>query len=93
MKTAQKHIIKVFDMAKNTLSDADMAEYEKLKSQKEKQLARQNSYNKNNYDRLGVVVKKGEKDRITTHYKNKGFSSFNEYICNLIYTDMGETHD
>lgn len=90
MKTAQKHIIKVFDMAKNTLSDADMAEYEKLKSQKEKQLARQNSYNKNNYDRLGVVVKKGEKDRIAAHYKSKGFSSFNEYICNLIYSDMGE---
>lgn len=78
-------------MGKNTLTDADMAEFEKLKSQKEKQLARQNSYNKNNYDRLGVVVKKGDKERITDHYKRNGFSSFNEYVCSLIYSDMGET--
>ena len=77
-------------MGKTALTAADIAEFEKLKSQKEKQLARQNSYNKNNYDRLGVVVKKGEKERITDHYKRKGFSSFNEYVCSLIYSDMGE---
>ena len=74
-----------------TLSDADLKEFEKLKSQKQKQLDRQNNYNKNNYDRVGVVLKKGEKDRIKEHYLKSGFSSFNEYIVKLIYDDMQET--
>ena len=72
------------------LSDDDIKEYEKLKSQKQKQLDRQNNYNKNNYDRVGVVLRKGEKDRIKAHYIEKGFASFNEYIVKLIYDDMGE---
>ena len=76
-------------MSENILTDDQMKEFEKLKSQKEKQLARQNNYNKSNYDRLSVIVKKGEKERIAEHFKSKGFSSFNEYACALIYDDMG----
>ena len=78
-------------MSDNALSFKDLAEFDKLKNQKEKQLARQNAYNKNNYDRAGVVFKKGEKQRIEDHYKTLGFSSFNSYILHLIYTDMGES--
>ena len=77
-------------MSKNVLNDEELAEFEKLKSQKQKQLDRQNKYNKDNYDRAGVVLKKGEKDRIKAHYTACGFSSFNEYVLNLIYNDMGE---
>ena len=77
-------------MSKNILNDTELAEFEKLKSQKQKQLDRQNKYNKNNYDRAGVVLKKGEKDRIKAHYIKRGFSSFNEYVIALIYDDMGE---
>ena len=29
-------------------------------------------------------------DQVEVKNKNKGFSSFNEYVCNLIYSDMGE---
>lgn len=90
MKTAQKHIAMGDNMNKNTLTPAQMADYEKLKAQKEKRLARQNDYNKNNYDRLGVVLKKGEREKIETHYKSKGFSSFNAYVTDLIYKDLGE---
>lgn len=72
------------------LSDVEIKEYEKLKNQKQKQLDRQNNYNKVNYDRAGVVLRKGEKDRIKAHYTARGFSSFNEYVLKLIYDDMGE---
>ena len=90
IKNTQNNVIKVFKMSKNILSEADLLEYEKLKSQKQKQLDRQNNYNKNNYDRCGVVLKKGEKEKIKAHYTARGFSSFNEYILYLIYNDIGE---
>lgn len=78
-------------MSENILSMKQLAEFDKMKEQKEKQLARQNAYNKNNYDRAGIVFKKGEKERIERHYKGMGFSSFNAYILHLVYTDMGES--
>lgn len=70
------------------MTDDELKEYERLKDQHNKRLARQNDYNKNNYDRLGVILKKGEKEKITEHYKKMGFKSFNEYVCNLIYNDL-----
>lgn len=78
-------------MSEKLLTMQELSEYERLKNQREKRLARQNDYNKNNYDRLSVVLKKGEREKIETHYKSKGFSSFNEYAKHLIYNDMGET--
>lgn len=73
-----------------SISINELAELEKLKAQREKRLNRQNEYNKNNYDRMSVVLKKGEKEKIELHYKSKGFSTFNEYAKSLIYSDMGE---
>lgn len=73
------------------LTEENIKEYEKLKNQKQKQLDRQNAYNKDNYDRIGIVIKKGEKERIKAYYIENGFSSFNEYITSLIYKDMGES--
>lgn len=70
------------------LTEENIKEYEKLKNQKQKQLDRQNAYNKTNYDRIGIVIKKGEKERIKAHYVELGFASFNEYITSLIYKDM-----
>ncbi len=45
-------------------------------------------YVKNNYDRIPLNVKKGEKEKIAQHAKNKGFDSITEYIKDLIYKDM-----
>lgn len=70
------------------MDQAQQKEYKKLKEQKEKQLKRQNEFNKNNYDRLGVVVEKGQKEIIINHLKSKGYKSFNAYITDLIYNDM-----
>lgn len=75
-------------MTNKTLTAAELEDYEKMKAQREKRLNRQNAYNKNNYDRLAVVLKKGEKEKVEKHYKSKGFSSFNAYITDLIYNDM-----
>ena len=47
-----------------------------------------NKYNKNNYERIEIVVKKGEKAKIKTYAESKGQST-NAYITGLIYKDMG----
>ena len=70
------------------MDNAQLKEYKKLKEQKEKQLKRQNDYNKNNYERMGIVVEKGQKDIILNHVKECGYSSFNAYIKDLIKRDM-----
>lgn len=46
-----------------------------------------NKYNKNNYERIEIVVKKGEKAKIKDYAENKGKST-NAYITGLIYKDM-----
>ena len=47
-----------------------------------------NKYNKSNYERIEIVVKKGEKAKIKTYAESKGQST-NAYITGLIYKDMG----
>lgn len=47
-------------------------------------------YVKNNYDSINVRVKKGDREVISLHAKNKGMS-VNQYIKNLIYDDIGLT--
>lgn len=74
------------------MDQAQEKEYIKLKKQKEKQLQRQNDFNKKNYDRLGVVVEKGQKEIIINHLKQKGYKSFNAYITDLIYNDMNNNN-
>lgn len=46
---------------------------------------------KENYDRIPLNVKKGEKAIIAEHAKKKGFSSITDYIKNLIYKDINES--
>lgn len=70
------------------MDNMQLKEYEKLKKQKEKQLKRQNAYNKENYERFGIVVEKGMKDKIKEHYIAKGYKNFNSYIVQLIKNDM-----
>ncbi len=46
-----------------------------------------NRYNSKAYDRIGIVVKKGEKDIIKQRAASQGMS-VNEYITGLIRADM-----
>ena len=43
---------------------------------------------KENYDRIIVQVKKGEKEFIKAYAKEKGYTSLNAYINELIKKDM-----
>lgn len=45
-------------------------------------------YNAKAYDRMEIVVKKGEKEKIKVHAESKGMS-FNAYVNKLISDDMG----
>ena len=47
-----------------------------------------NQYAKENYDRIIVQVKKGEKEFIKAYAKEKGYTSLNAYINELIKKDM-----
>lgn len=47
-----------------------------------------NQFQKDNYDRISLNVKKGERDKITNHAIKKGYESLNQYIRELIYKDM-----
>lgn len=49
-------------------------------------------YAKDNFDRIPIVVKKGEKDKIAEFAKKRGFKSLSDYIKNLIYLDMNDTN-
>lgn len=48
-----------------------------------------NRYNSKTYDRIEIVVKKGDKDIIKQKAASKGMS-VNEYISGLIYTDLNK---
>ena len=52
------------------------------------QLDRQNEYNKNNYDRMGIVVSKGVKDIILNEIQKKGYNKFNAYALDVISKDL-----
>ena len=45
-------------------------------------------YNKENYERFTFRVKRGEKEKIKKHLKNKGYNSFNSYLSDLIKEDI-----
>lgn len=47
-----------------------------------------NDFAKEKYDKFPVVVAKGEREKITEHYKKRGYKSMNDYIKSLIYQDM-----
>lgn len=48
-----------------------------------------NRYNAKAYDRIALVVKKGDKDRIKQRAAALGVS-VNEYITKMIYSDLAE---
>ena len=72
----------------DVLTDKEKKELEKLRKQKEKQLKRQNEYIKNNYDRFGFALPKGQKAIIENHYKSRGYKNITDYIKALIETDL-----
>lgn len=43
-----------------------------------------NRYNKKTYDRIEIVVLKGEKDKLKQFAKDKGFTSLNAFILDCI---------
>ena len=48
----------------------------------------QNKYNAKAYDRINLLVKKGQREKIKAHAESKGMS-LNGYINELIKKDMG----
>lgn len=48
-----------------------------------------NEYNSSTYDRLNILVAKGERERIKAHAESRG-QSLNGYVVGLIREDMGE---
>ena len=50
-----------------------------------------NDFQKEKYDRIIVNVPKGKKDTIEKHRKEKGYTSLNQYINDLIRKDMNES--
>ncbi|MCH5325258.1 MAG: antitoxin [Eubacterium sp.] len=46
-----------------------------------------NRYHKKAYDRINLLVKKGQKDEIKKYAEGAG-KSLNKYITDLIYEDM-----
>lgn len=70
------------------LNDAERARLEKLEKQRKKQLARQNNYIKNNYDRIGFVIPKGQKEIIAARAAALGFKNIADYIKELITSDL-----
>lgn len=71
----------------DNLTEKERAELEKLRKQKEKQLKRQNEYVKQNYDKIGLAVPKGQKAIIENRAKEKGFKNITEYLKALINQD------
>lgn len=52
-----------------------------------KNIIYKNDFNRNNYDRVGLMLPKGQKDKIKAYAESKGMS-MNEYIRQLIVKDM-----
>ena len=47
-----------------------------------------NDYTKEKYDRIQVLVIKGDKEKIKAAAEKKGYKSTNDYIKALIYADI-----
>lgn len=52
-----------------------------------------NKYNRENYARMSVLVQLEDRDKIDSHWKEKGFKSFNSYVNDLIRKDMFENEN
>ena len=55
-----------------------------------KQYTYQNQYNREHYARLSIQVAIQEREAIDTHWRSKGYKSFNAYANDLIRRDMSE---
>lgn len=55
------------------------------------QIKYNNQYNREHYARLSVQVPLNERESIDTHWKSKGYKSFNAYVNELIRKDMNES--
>lgn len=76
-----------------SMSNEMFKEYRKLKEQREKQIKRQNKYNKETYDTISFTVVKGQKKIIQEQIKEWGYSSMTEYINHLINNDFEMIRD
>lgn len=66
----------------------DIAQLEKKAAQHEKRLKRQNEYNKDNYIRYTVLVRKDSGIDLKEIARQKGFSSVSAYLLHLIEKDL-----
>ena len=51
-----------------------------------------NKYQAKAYDRMNLLVKKGERDKIKAYAESKGLS-LNAYVTGLIYKDMEKNEE
>lgn len=47
-----------------------------------------NKYAKEKYDRIPIMVPKGDKNRIKAEAEKRGYKSINEFIKSLIYKEI-----
>lgn len=47
-----------------------------------------NEFNRKKYDKIELMVKRGDKEKIKEHAAGKGYKSINKYVCDMIYSDM-----
>lgn len=70
------------------MDNEQLERLQKLEKQKRKQLDRQNKYVRENYDRIGVALPKGQKAIIENRAKEKGYKTITEYVKALIDQDI-----
>jgi hypothetical protein len=58
-----------------------------------KSTAYKQKFNEQNYDRIYLMIKKGRKEKIQNRAKQKGFSSINSYIIDLIDVDLNDKRE
>lgn len=51
-----------------------------------------NDYQKNKYDRVVILLPKGEKETLNQVAKNKGFNNITDYVKSLIEKDQNENN-
>ena len=66
------------------MDEKQLARLEKLEKQKQKQLARQAEFFKNNYDRIAFVLPKGSREKIRDFFKPQGLESLADIFKYLL---------
>lgn len=64
-----------------------------MRKQTPENIKYKNKYNSDNYDRISLMVPKGQKQAISRRAQEKGCKSTNTYLSGLVQADLGLTDD